>query len=723
MPNIKSIHDALQEFFGYKEFRPLQEDIINNVLNNQDSFVLMPTGGGKSICYQLPSIIFAGITIVISPLIALMKDQVDVLQANGIPAYFINSSLSQDEIRNIKEKARCHQVKLLYVAPERLSTTGFMEFLKSLQINLIAVDEAHCISEWGHDFRPEYRNLCLFRNIFPNIPMIALTATATPKVSLDIINQLQLQQPKQFVASFDRANLKYTIYPKHNSFETLLVLLKKYQNESVIIYCFSRKNTENLAEDLQQEGFKALAYHAGLKHEIRQQNQEKFIRDEIQIITATTAFGMGIDKPDIRLIVHQSLPKNIEGYYQETGRAGRDGLPSDCVLFYSYGDKSKQDYFINQTTDQQEQQRQRKKLQQMVEYCELPHCRRKYLLEYFGEKWEKDNCQNCDACLTPQEEFAATEITQKILSAVYRTGERFGATYIIDILRGSKNKKIWDSHTKLSVYGIEKEFSKPQLQQLIRSLILRKLLIKTEENYPIIKIGQKGTQFLAEKQSINLPVVVQVKTKLTANKTTQKLEYDQTLFQELRYLRKKLADQNNVPPFVIFSDIALQEMAFYYPQNDKSFLKINGVGTTKLTRFGQSFLNIIRTYTQSHNLVEKENYRIISTQQSSKKRNVKRRKSTYNQTKELIEQGLSIEETALQRGFVPTTILSHLEELIKANITLKINHIKPTTENFNEIKRAFKESEGISLAPVFDKLNSKYTYDELRLVRLFITPN
>jgi ATP-dependent DNA helicase RecQ len=388
--------EFLKTYFGYDEFRPLQEEVIGNVMSGKDSFVLMPTGGGKSLCYQLPALKFNGLTIVISPLIALMKDQVDALKANGISAEYINSSLSYQEIVQIQKNVQEGKVKILYLAPERLAMESFQKFLKTLKISLIAIDEAHCISEWGHDFRPDYRNLKLFKSQFPNVPIIALTATATSKVREDIVKQLSLSNPKICVSSFDRENLSFLIIRKKNAFDKLVRILEKHKNEPVIIYCFSRKDTEQIATDLKIEGFNALPYHAGLNSETRKRNQELFIKDEAQIIVATIAFGMGIDKPDVRLVVHYTFPKTMEGYYQEVGRAGRDGLPSECALFYSYGDRRKHDFFIDQMKDNKERNNALKKLDQVIEYCEQTECRRKFVLNYFGEEYVFPNDENTD---------------------------------------------------------------------------------------------------------------------------------------------------------------------------------------------------------------------------------------------------------------------------------------------------------------------------------------
>lgn len=587
---------TLKQYFGYDEFLPLQEEIIANVLSKKDALVIMPTGGGKSLCYQLPAIMLSGITLVISPLIALMKDQVDALQANGVPAEFINSSLTPDENWQIQEKARNGMLKILYVAPERLAVESFRQFLQTINVQLIAVDEAHCISEWGHDFRPEYRNLKKLRQDFPATAVIALTATATIKVRKDIVEQLKLQRAKMFLRSFNRENLTYVVQPKEGVFAQIMGLLEKQKDQSSIIYCSSRKTTEKLADDLRRMKFAALPYHAGLTPKKRKDTQEKFIRDEVTIIVATIAFGMGIDKPDVRLVVHYDLPKSLEGYYQETGRAGRDSLASECVLFYSYGDKMKQDYFIRQITSEQERLMAEIKLDQVIEFCELNHCRRGYLLRYFDEKWEVENCANCDTCITPKEDFDATEITGKILSTVIRTGERFGINHIVEVLLGKNTKKVTDlGHDTLSVFGIEKHFKKEEIRHFILALISRNFLVKNEGKYPTLRVSDNGREFLKYRYNISLSKPRAVKEKLVA-KRKDGFVFDEALFEELRVLRKQLADEKSVPPFVIFGDVSLREMSHYFPQDLASFEKITGVGATKLERYGEKFMAIIKSY-------------------------------------------------------------------------------------------------------------------------------
>jgi len=500
----------LKTHFGYDRFRPLQKEIISNVLAKKDTFVLMPTGGGKSLCYQLPAMKFSGLTLVVSPLISLMKDQVDSLKANGIEAEFLNSSLLPQDAMDIRQKVKAGKTKILYVAPERLAFDFFREFLHSLKLSLIAIDEAHCISEWGHDFRPEYRNLKFFKKEFPKVPVIALTATATPKVRADIIKQLSLRKAKQFASSFDRKNLTFSVLRKKNAFEKLLALLKKHKGESVIIYCFSRRETEEIAASLKIEGIKALPYHAGLPREIRKRNQEQFIKDEARVIAATIAFGMGIDKPDVRLIVHYTFPKTLEGYYQEIGRAGRDGLPAECALLYSYGDIRKHEFFLGQMENTQEQENSRQKLNQVVEYCQGRGCRRKYLLQYFGEEYPRKNCKGCDSCLRPKTEYEATEITRKILSCILRTESRFGKKYIIDLLRGKATARITgNGHQTLSVFGIVRDLTIEEMREVINDLVSLGYVFSSAGMYPTLSVTARGIQFLKAKQSLTLSRITQ----------------------------------------------------------------------------------------------------------------------------------------------------------------------------------------------------------------------
>ena len=603
----------LKEHFGYDKFRPMQRDIIENVLQKRDSLVLMPTGGGKSLCYQIPAIKFEGLTIVISPLISLMKDQVDNLKTNGINAEYINSTLSFGEIEEIKKRIQRKEVKILYVAPERLALEDFKIFLITLQISLIAIDEAHCISEWGHDFRPDYRNLKFLKKLFPNTPIIALTATATLKVRGDIVKQLSLVNPQIFVSSFNRENLNLIVMQKKNVFNKILSLIKEHINEPIIIYCFSRKDTEKIAQRLNENGFKSLPYHAGLSNELRKQNQELFIKDKVNVIVATIAFGMGIDKPDVRLVIHHTFSKSIEGYYQEIGRAGRDGLSSDCVLFYSKGDKRKHEFFINQIQDEIVRKIAMDKLDKMMVYCENTSCRRKDILRYFGESFSEQNCQGCDICL----------------------------------------------------------------------------------NLPEIKESITDKSLIFEK-------VKEVKS------------YNKILFEKLRTLRRKIADERNFPPFIIFGDISLREMSTYFPRNDKEFLGINGVGQKKLNDFGNLFLEVINNYLKENNILPEK---ILGR---NHKKRVRYLSKNYQKTKEMILKKISIEKIAEIQGLKERRIIYHIEKLIEGEEKIDINYLLPSKENLETIKSAFEKIGIERLAPIYNYFEGEYSYDEIRLVRIVI---
>ena len=583
-----------------------------NVLARRDSLVLMPTGGGKSICYQLPALLLDGVTLVVSPLIALMKDQADALNANGIAARFINSSLPPQEMAEVQAQLGKGQVKLLYVAPERLALEGFRRILRRLRIALIAIDEAHCISEWGHEFRPDYRNLRQLRQEFPSVPVIALTATATERVRKDIVAQLDLQRGSVFLSSFNRENLNYSVRPKRNAFGELVSLLRDRQGQPAIIYCYSRKETEELADQLRARGLRALPYHAGLDAQTRRRTQEEFIDDRVPIIVATIAFGMGINKPDIRLVVHYSMPRSLEGYYQETGRAGRDGLPSDCVLFFSYADKARQEYFIKQVEDASERQQAHSRLAAMVDFARLQTCRRRSLLAYFGEQFEHENCKACDNCVesTPgsREEFDATEIAQMVLSTVVRTGERFGATHIIRVLKGSRDKRILDlGHDRLSVYGIARDYDRLQLREIIEQLEARGLLMQGAGDYPTLALGPKGRQFLLGRERISLlrpegRAAVPEAAAPRFGASGREFEYDRGLFEELRVLRRGLAEVRGVPAFVVFGDVSLRHMAAALPSSTAEFSRITGVGEAKLEEYGPEFLEVIRRYAEANGL-------------------------------------------------------------------------------------------------------------------------
>ena len=594
--NLKRL---LKQHFGYDEFRPGQEEIISNALAGRHGLVVMPTGGGKSLCYQLPALATGGLTLVVSPLIALMKDQVDGLRANGIAAEFLNSSLDNATAAAVERRALAGDVSLLYVAPERVSMPGFRRFLHTLDLRLIAIDEAHCISEWGHDFRPDYRTLSELRSEFPGTPVMALTATATERVRRDIVEQLALDNCRQFISGFDRSNLTYRVQPRQAAWESLVGLLDERRGQSAIVYCFSRNETEELAERLTAKGYPAVAYHAGLDADTRRLTQERFIDGEVPMVAATIAFGMGIDKPDIRLVVHYALPKSIESYYQETGRAGRDGLPSDCVLFFSEGDRAKQEYFIQQMTGDARESAERQ-LQQMVEYGRLGTCRRKYLLAYFGEPTPDDSCGNCDVCLAERQTVDVTVVAQKLLSAVIRTGERFGIAHVINVLLGSKAARVRElGHDQLSVYGIVNDYDRNALRDIANGLVERGLLARAGGEYPTISVTDAGRQWLRSRASLTLELRADQATpqrQPTLGRRAVEADYDMGLFEQLRALRRRLADEESVPAFVVFSDATLRGLAAAKPTGPQAMLRVSGVGPAKLERYGETFLAAIREF-------------------------------------------------------------------------------------------------------------------------------
>ena len=708
--------EQLKAYFGFDRFLPLQEEIITKVLAKRDTLVLMPTGGGKSLCYQLPALRLKGLTLVVSPLIALMKDQVDGLGANGVPAGLLNSTLAAQEASQVQDQARQGKIKILYVAPERLALPGFQRFLQSLDVSLIAIDEAHCISEWGHDFRPDYRNLKSLRRDFPGVPVIALTATATEPVREDIINQLGLDKPEIFISSFNRPNLTYTIQPKAEPLGSLLHLLEKHQGGSAIIYRFSRKATEETALELSERGFSALPYHAGLERDLRRETQEKFIRDQVQIVVATIAFGMGIDKPDVRLVVHYDLPKTVEGYYQETGRAGRDGLPSDCVLFYSYGDRSKQEYFISQIEDDDEREKAHNKLDQVLALCDLQTCRRAYLMEYLGESWPQTNCGGCDICLLPREEFDATEIAQKILSTVIRTGERFGVNYLVDVLRGSANKAVRTrGHHELPVFGISRDVDSDDLKEMVRSLVTNGLLAQNGGDYPTLGVSQRGHKFLKNREKLTLTRPKQAApVRQVAFPGDRETAYDTKLFDELAALRLEIATDREVPAYQIFGNKSLQQMAFHMPQNELEFSKISGVGDAKLRDFSERFLEVINEYVEATGQPAAVNRVPVS----APKNRVRGISMSIRETKDLVAQGLSFEEVAEQRGISETTIRSHLERFIQEGGQVDLGHLMPPEDRRTQIAAAFREMGEARLTPVREFLGEDYTWDELAVVRM-----
>jgi ATP-dependent DNA helicase RecQ len=604
--------NALKKHFGYDQFRPLQQEIMHDALAGRDLFVLMPTGGGKSLCFQLPALMRDGLTIVVSPLIALMKDQVDALQTSGIPATYLNSTLDRKEAKARWRGLHRGRYRMLYVAPERLMLDAFLERALNWNIAQFAIDEAHCISEWGHDFRPEYRELKKLRKHLPDVPIMALTATATERVRADIIKELKLRDPRAYVASFNRPNLIYRVVPKTASYEQLVAFIRSRPNDSGIIYCASRKSTESLARNLNEDGVTAKPYHAGLTNAERTKHQDAFLRDDVRVITATIAFGMGINKPNVRFVVHYDLPKNLESYYQETGRAGRDGLPSECVLLFSPGDVAKQLHFIDEKAES-EARIARAQLQQMVHYAETRECRRATLLEYFGETYPAKpdgvgdqtpslqvSCESCDNCLQPRETFDGTVHAQKFLSCVYRIHARhgfgFGLGHVVDVLRGADTEAIRQrGHNELSTYGIGGELKRGEWQAIGRELLRLGLVECAPGKFATLSLTPAGLEALRKRIPIVLTKQIEIAEKATRRKPGA-IECDEGLFARLRRLRRKLADERGVPAYIIFSDVSLREMARNYPTNSTAFRRIPGVGEQKLKDFGEAFLSEIRSH-------------------------------------------------------------------------------------------------------------------------------
>ena len=607
------LRSLLQRHFGHEDFRPLQGDAIRSILAGRDTVVLMPTGGGKSLCYQLPALAAEGVTLVVSPLIALMKDQVDALREKGIPARCLHSGSPEGEAHIIGEEARRGELKLLYAAPERVATGRFSTFLGGVRISLVAVDEAHCISQWGHEFRPDYRSLGALRRRLPEAPFAAVTATATERVRQDIAAQLEMRNPAFFTASFDRPNLTYSVRPKRNSLPQLQQLARELRGESGLIYCLSRRDAESVAARLGAGGIRSAAYHAGLEHARRRETQDRFVNKEVQVVAATIAFGMGIDVPDLRLVAHYSMPKSVEGYYQETGRAGRDGEPAACVLFFTRAEKQVQETFLREIEDPEEYREAHRRLGRMVAYGELRTCRRRFLLDYFSDPSasDRDNCGGCDNCLgwragAPAgdvEEFDATEISQKILSAVVRTGQRWGLAHVTAVLRGSRAQRILErGHDELSVHGILRDEPADRIRDLADQLVERGLLERSGGDYPTIRLSPEGWNSLRNRSSVTLtrpktpaappPAARGARTGDDATSSQANPE----LLDALKRLRLEEARREGVPAYVVFANRSLEAMAAQLPQTEESLLRIHGVGPAKLAAWGKPFLEVIRQY-------------------------------------------------------------------------------------------------------------------------------
>ncbi|QLE42632.1 DNA helicase RecQ [Nostoc sp. C052] len=710
MLQYPNLEQALKYHFGYDRFRPGQRQIIEDALQNRDLLIVMPTGGGKSLCFQLPALIKKGLTVVVSPLIALMQDQVEGLRNNNIAATFLNSSLNPYKVRSREEAILSGKVRLLYVAPERLLSERFLPFLdlvkEKIGIAAFAIDEAHCVSEWGHDFRPEYRQMKSLRKRYPDVPTLALTATATDRVRADIIQQLGLKQPSIHIASFNRQNLYYEVRSKSKSAYAELLELVRETDGSAIIYCLTRKKVDELTFKLQNDKIAALSYHAGLTDEERSSNQTRFIRDDVRVMVATIAFGMGINKPDVRLVIHFDLPRNLESYYQESGRAGRDSEPSRCTLFFSFSDIKTIEWSIDQKTDPQEQLIAKQQLRQVIDYAQGTVCRRTIQLGYFGERFP-GNCGNCDNCRYPKPMQDWTIEAMKFLSCVARCKERFGMLYIIDVLRGAKSQKIvQNEHDQLSTYGIGKDKSVDEWRMLGRSLLHQGLLEQTSDGYSVLKLNPLSWEVMRRQRTVSL--AVPVAQKINWEEGSEKAVEAEILMQRLRSLRKQLADEQAVPPYVVFQDSTLKLMAQQQPTTITEFGKLSGVGSHKLSQYGDKFLTEIRAYRQEKGLLDPPQVNFTPS--------ISLPSDTEIFTLQLHKQGLSVDEIAKKRNIRPTTIIRHLADLIEKNQPVDLNQLV-SLEHQQKIWQVLEVLGDISLTPIREQLGESYSFDEIRLVR------
>ena len=710
----------LKEIFGYGNFRGNQEVVIKNILSGRNTFVIMPTGAGKSLCYQLPAMINDGLAIVISPLIALMKNQVDQLNAYGINARFLNSTLSKGEITRLRKDCISGNVKLLYVAPESLNKEENIEFLQKVKVSFVAIDEAHCISEWGHDFRPEYRKIKTMISQLGNMNVIALTATATPKVQLDIQKNLQMEEADVFISSFNRKNLFYEVRPKKETKKQLIRFLKEHKGKSGIVYCLSRKKVEEIAQLLNVNGFKAAPYHAGLDPDVRMKNQDDFLNEEVDIIVATIAFGMGIDKPDVRFVVHYDVPKSLEGYYQETGRGGRDGLEGHCLMFYSHNDLNKLEKF-NKDKAVQERENARVLLQEMEFYAESPVCRRKQLLHYFGEEYKEDNCGMCDNCTNPRERFDGMAFVKLALEAAKQTNERFGLSHLVNVIRGTEDEYIKSyGHFSLPVFGKGDEQDADFWKSVIRQALIYQYLEKDIENIGVLKITKKGLGFLKKPHPIELARDHDFTTEGDEEESIERSSannksYDEKLFEMLKALRKKVAKEKDLPPYVIFQDPSLEEMATTYPTTKEELASVNGVGMGKVNKFGKEFLDLIQTYVDENDIETASDIVV---------------KSSVNKSKikifiiQQIDRKVELDEIADSKNITFDELLTEIENICYSGTKLNLDYYIDSVldeDKQQQIYDYFLDSETDSIEDAIDTLKDEdpdFTEDNLRLMRV-----
>ncbi|MEM7106789.1 MAG: DNA helicase RecQ [Bacteroidota bacterium] len=712
------LKNKLKEVFGYSHFRGNQEKIIRNILKPENTFVIMPTGAGKSLCYQLPSLITDGLAIVISPLIALMKNQVDQMNAFGVNAQFLNSTLTKGEITRVKKESLDGSIELLYVAPESLTKEENIDFLKQVNISFVAVDEAHCISEWGHDFRPEYRRIKEIIGRLGNLPIIALTATATPKVQTDIQKNLNMEDAHIFKSSFNRTNLFYEVRQKKHAKKQLIQYLNEHKGKSGVIYCLSRKKVEEIAELLNVNGFNAAPYHAGLDPAVRERNQDNFLNEDVDIIVATIAFGMGIDKPDVRFVIHYDVPKSLEGYYQETGRAGRDGLEGNCLMFYSHNDINKLEKF-NKDKSVQERENARLLLQEMSFYAESPICRRKQLLHYFGEEYNVENCGACDNCLHPKEQFEGQDFVKTAVEAALQTNERFGLNHLVHVIRGVKNDYVNSyNHDQLQIFGSGDSEDEDVWKSVIRQALIHEYLEKDIENIGVLKVTAKGKAFVKSPTSIMLSKDHEYESTSEEEEGSERSPnntkaYDEILFGMLKALRKKVAHEKDIPPYVIFQDPSLEEMATTYPTTAQELGQINGVGQGKVQKFGKEFLALINEYVDEHDIVPASEVVV---------------KSSVNKSKmkifiiQQVDRKIDLDEIAETKSIPFSSLLTEIENIIysgtKLNLDYYIDEVMDDDKQ-DDLYDYFLNAETDSINEALqDEDNADYSEEEIRLMRI-----
>ncbi len=714
-----ALKERLKQIFGYSQFRGNQETIIKNLLDGRNTFVIMPTGAGKSLCYQLPAMVKDGLAIVISPLIALMKNQVDQMNAYGVNARFMNSTLSKSEITRLKKDCMNGNVKLLYVAPESLTKEETIDFLRKVNVSFVAIDEAHCISEWGHDFRPEYRKIKSMIQNLGDMPVIALTATATPKVQLDIQKNLQMEEADVFISSFNRKNLYYEVRPKKETKKQLIKFLKEHKGKSGVIYCLSRKKVEEIAQLLNVNGFSAAPYHAGLDADVRMKNQDDFLNEEVDIIVATIAFGMGIDKPDVRFVVHYDVPKSLEGYYQETGRAGRDGLEGLCLMFYSHNDLNKLEKF-NKDKPVQERENSRVLLQEMEYYAESPVCRRRQLLHYFGEEFKHENCGMCDNCVHPRERFDGTQAVSLVAQAVKQTNERFGLNHLVNVIRGTEDEYVKSyGHFDLAVFGKGADQDVDYWKSVIRQALIYQYLEKDIDNIGVLKITAKGEAFLKKPEPIELARDHDFTTDI--DEEEESLErtpvntksYDVKLFELLKVLRKKVAREKNLPPYVIFQDPSLEEMATTYPTTKDDLAQVNGVGMGKVNKFGKEFLEVIQQYVDDNDIETASEVVVKASVNKSK---------TKIFLIQQIDRKVDLDEIAGSINLSFEDMLTEIENICYSGTKLNLNYYIDQVldeQRQEDIHDYFMNAETDNLeAALNDESIADYSEEEIRMMRI-----